>query len=198
MMKKFSSYEKAVAPTSVQKLPVDNYILKIMDAEEVTFSNGNTALKVSFDIAEGAFKDFFAANYRLQTGEDKRWKGTLLVYVPKEDGSEQDGWTANAFKGNIEAIEESNPGYHWNWNEKELKGKTVGGVFYEKEWEFNGNTGFATTCHSFKYTELVKSGTLKMPKPKLLKNRSVSIKADPADFDLDGFEEIATDASLPF
>lgn len=200
-MKQFGSYETAVAPKPMPKLPVGNYILKIMDAEEVEFRNGGSALKVSFDIAEGEFKDFFAQNYRAQIGEDKRWKGTLIMYVPKEDGSEQDGWTANAFKGNIVAIEESNLGYHWDWNEKGLKGKKVGGVFFEKEWEFDGKTGFATTCHSFKSIDLVKSGTLKTPKPKLLKNRpaDINVKPDPADFDISGFEEISTDdGELPF
>lgn len=196
-MKQFNSFATAQAFKPAEKLPVGNYILEIKDAEEVTFNNGGSALKVSFDIADGDHKGFYTNDYRNQTGEDKRWKGTLLLYVPKEDGSKEDGWTANSFKGNIEAIEESNPGYHWDWNEQGLKGKKVGGIFFEKEWEFNGRTGMTTACKRFATVEQVKSGTIKTPEPKMLAGKSAPLNVPINEEDFEGFEELDTDDADP-
>ena len=191
-MEKFKSYETAKAPTeAVERLPVGGYILKIMNAAEVPFANGGRGLKISFDIVEGEHKNFYRENLNLQKEEDKKWKGNFMAYIPKEDGSEKDGWTANAFKGTITAIEDSNTGYHWDWNEVALKGKLVGGVFGNKEYEINGKKGMYTDCRFFTSIEKIKSNTFKLPKDKLL-NGSTKPTTTP------DFEELDDDSDLPF
>lgn len=65
-------------------------------------------------------------------------------YLPKEDGTEKDGWTASALKALIAAVEESNPGFHFDWDEKKLKDKVAGCLFRSEEWAFNGRTGWTT------------------------------------------------------
>ena len=76
-MKKLNGYEKAQAYSDTERLPVGGYVLKILDAVEQDNSDKgwNNQLILSFDIAEGEHKDFFAANYKAQAGEDKKWKG---------------------------------------------------------------------------------------------------------------------------
>ena len=116
-MKKLNGYETAQAYFEQERLPVGGYVLKILDVKYQENSWGDVIL-LSFDIEEGEYKGFFANNYRAQTQEDKKWKGTYRLRVPKDDGSEQDNWTMRRFKTVISAFEESNSGYHWNWDEQ--------------------------------------------------------------------------------
>ncbi|MEG2575778.1 MAG: hypothetical protein RSA41_07080 [Christensenella sp.] len=192
-MKKFESFDTAQAPQeAAERLPAGGYILKILDAEEATFSNGGQALRISFDITEGEYKDFYKNNYATQKKEDKKWKGVYTAYIPKEDGTEQDAWTASAFKGMTEAVENSNKGFHWDWDEKKLKNKTVGGMFGNKEYSFNGHEGFYTDCRFFTDVEKIRSGKLKPVKDKLLNKNGK--KAE----ELTDFEPMDEDAELPF
>lgn len=167
-MRQLSGFAKAQAYVDSERLPVGGYVLKILEVEYQTNDWGDVIL-LSFDVAEGDQKDFFASNYKAQTGEDKKWKGTYRLRVPKDDGSEQDEWTMRRFKTVISKVEESNPGYHWDWDEQNLKGKLVGALFNNKEYEFNGRHGFFTNCHSLVAVEKIRSGKFEIPADTLLK-----------------------------
>ena len=71
----------------------------------------------------GEYQDYYKNDYKNQNTEDKKWRGVLKLYLPKEDGTEKDNWTISVFKAFTEAVEESNQGYHWDWDETTLKGK---------------------------------------------------------------------------
>lgn len=192
-MRAFAGYEKARIITDTERIPVGGYVVKILNAEEVTFKNGGRGLKLSFDVVEGDYKDFFKKNYEQQRREDRKWKGNIMLFAPKEDGSEMDEWTANKFKTNMSAIEESNSGYHWDWNEQGLKGKVVGAVFRNKEHEYNGSTVFFSECCQLKTVEAIREGKYKIPKDKLLNKAKTSAP----DGNIEGF--IPTDdEDLPF
>lgn len=154
---------------NTEKLPAGGYVIKIMDAKEESFDWGDV-LAIAFDIAEGEYKGFYNDNFKSQQGEDKKWKGVFRLYVPKDDGSEKDAWTQKKFNTNIVAIEESNPGFYFDWDESKLKGKIVGALFNNKEYSFNGRTGFFTNCHSFISAEAIRSGKFTVPKDALLPN----------------------------
>ncbi len=196
-MKKLNGYEEAQAYSEQERLPAGGYVLKILDVKYQENSWGDVIL-LSFDITEGGYKDFFANNYRAQTQEDKKWKGTYRLYVPKDDGSEQDNWTMRRFKTVISAFEESNPGYHWNWDEWTLKGKVIGALFNNKEYEFDSRHGFFTNCHSLVTAEKIRSGKFDIPADTLLKAGTRN-EPRPA-MDSDGFMNIpnGTEEELPF
>lgn len=197
-MKKLNGYESAQAYSDTERLPVGGYVLKIMDVKYQTNDWGDVIL-LFFDIAEGEQKDFFAANYKAQAWEDKKWKGTYRLHVPKDDGSEQDNWTMRRFKTVLGAFEDSNSGYHWNWDEQTLKGKLIGALFNNKEYEFNGRHGFFTNCHSLVTVEKIRSGKFEIPADTLLEgnNQQNSGYGKP---DADGFMNIpdGIDEELPF
>ncbi len=190
-MKAFNGYEQAKTIVEQERLPAGGYVVIIKNAEEVSGQHGSR-LVISFDILEGDFKDYFATNYRNQTMEDKKWKGVLSMFVPVGDGSDKDNMTMSIFKTNILAIEESNPGYHWDWNEAGLKGKIVGARFRNKEYNYNGHQGMFTECFDFKPAEVIRGGKFKIPKDKLLPKSSVP-SFNPADF-----TEIGNESDLPF
>ena len=167
-MKTLNGYAQAQTYTESERLPVGGYVLKILDVKEVVSEWGNTIV-ISFDIEEGDYKNFFRDNYKNQTGEDKKWKGVYRLRVPKEDGTEQDEWTMRRFKTVIVNIEESNQGYSWDWDEKKLKGKLIGALFNNKEYDFNGRHGFFTNCHSLVPVEKIRSGKFEVPADTLLR-----------------------------
>lgn len=191
-MKKPANWEnvKATAPSVV--LPKGAYVIKILDAKEEIYqdrSGGSfSKLAISFDIAEGDQKDFYASQYRSQTQEDKRWKGVYRIYCPKDDGTPEDARTQSNFKALMDAIEESNPGYHWDWNETGLKGKIVGCLFRLEEYDFNGYNGWSTRPVYCISAAKVRSGDFKLPNDKPLKDRPA---AQPAMPEID-------DGDLPF
>lgn len=197
-MRPFNNYETTQTISARAQLPVGAYICHILKAEEKVYSSSKGEwhkLEVSFDISEGEHKDFYANDYRSQSGEDKKWKGILRMNIPSDDGSEADNWAKRSFKTNILAIEESNNGYHWDWNESQLKGKTVGIVFRSEEWEYNGKRGWRTAPFKMVPAADVKSGNIKIPDPKPLNGKAASQASTAAD--LSDFVEVAS-ADLPF
>lgn len=184
------NYKKAQAYTQQERLPIGGYVLKILNVEYKENDWGDQLI-LSYDVAEGDQKGFYKRNYQNQTTEDKKWKGTTRIKVPKDDGTEQDEWKMRSFKSMVEAFEDSNQGYHWAWDENTLKDKLIGGVFNDKEWEMNGRTGFFTNCHHLTSVENIRTGNFKIPDTTLLKT-----KGEPADnnwMNVDGDQE-----ELPF
>lgn len=121
----------------------------------------------------------------------------LRQYLPKEDGTEKDGWTASALKALIAAVEESNPGFHFDWDEKKLKDKVAGCLFRSEEWAFNGRTGWTTRPYKLISVDAVRSGKFRVPNKKPLpeNKRPVSLDIVP---DSQDFTQVSDDEDLPF
>ena len=154
-----------------ETLPLGNggYVLRIMGATEKINSVGSY-LEVSCDIAEGEYKDFFTSDYKAQTGDNKKWHCTKFINLPKDDGSEKDGWTKSHLKTFMDALEGSNPGYHWDWDESKLKGKIVGGLFREEEYlgRTDNNVYTSVKLASWTTADKIRTGKFKPLKKKCL------------------------------
>lgn len=195
-MKQFNGFNAAhnVTPNEGQeRLPVGSYVCKILSACCETMTNGNECLIISFDVAEGEHAGYYTKKYEAAKDAypDAKYKGTYRIFAPSGDGSEKDGWTLNRFNKDIGAIEDSNNGFKWAWNEAALKGKTVGVVMRDREWEYNGNFGTMTEPAFLCSAESARAG-LRKAKPKLLKK-----SASPASSATAGFYE-TTSEELPF
>jgi hypothetical protein len=165
-MKKFNDYETTQSYSNSEKLPVGGYVLKIANVRYEEGKNGaSDRIQLMFDIAEGEQKDFFRKQYEAQTSEDKKWKGTVAIYVPTDDGSEKDGWTKKSFKTIMENFEASNPGYTWNWDENSLKGKLIGGIFVDTYSVIDGKeiSYVSLAPKNIRSVDCIRSGNFKMP-----------------------------------
>ena len=189
-MKAFSNYESTQAITDAKKLPAGGYVCKISAAQVASYSgrDGRTydKLEIAFDISEGEYAGFYKADYDARTSENKKWRGMLRLSIPTDDGSDADLWAKRVFKTCIDAVEDSNSGYHWDWNEAGLKGKTVGCLFRNEEWEYDGNSGWKAMPFRFIPVNDVRDGKFKVPKDKPLKNKTVApVPAETTDDDDD-------------
>jgi hypothetical protein len=196
MIKGFKDYDKVQGYQDRPQLPVGGYVMKIMGAE-VKENRVGQYVQVSMDVAEGQYKDFFAEDYRAQQpqdGKDKIWHCTYFLNVPLDDGSEKDGWTKRRFKTFTDALESSNEGYHFDWDEKKFKGLMIGGLFNLREWEKDGRTGKSTNLAQVCSVEKIRTGKYKLPKDQLLSGGS----SDSAASSVPSGFTVVHDDDLPF
>ena len=148
-MKQFNNYDEAKKSADAagsERLPAGAYVCKV---KQVRYEQGKDGasdrIVLAFDIAEGDFQDFFNKQFEANTNEDKKWKGRVNIFVPKDDGSEKDAITKKSFAGWCSAFEKSNDGYKWDWDENKWVGKLIGIVF--------GETGTVIDGKEIVYTE---------------------------------------------
>ena len=183
MITKYSNF-KSERFSSREPLPAGGYVAKITDAVQQSYSWGDV-LVVSFDICEGEYKNFFANDYRNNINDNKKWRGTYRINIPSEKSRypESDEKTFNNF---VACLEETNSGYHWDWDETKLKNKGIGVIFRNKEWEMEDKTGWTTECCAVTTANEIREGKFKTPKDKPLKEKTASApSAAPVDFDDD-------------
>ena len=200
-MKKFNDYETTQSYSASEKLPVGGYVLKIENVRYEEGQNGNSdRIQMMFDIADGEQKGFFRKQYDAQTSEDKKWKGTVAIYVPKDDGTEQDGWTKKSFKTIMENFEASNPGYSWNWDENSLKGKLIGGIFVDTYSVIDGKEVkyVSLAAKNIRTVDCIRNGNYKMPEP--IKKNGASGKVSDNTNNGNNFMNIptSTEEEIPF
>ena len=193
-MKAFNGLEIKKSVGASEQLPAGGYVAKTLNAKVEEYSWGEV-LVISFDIADGEYKDFFSKQYKENTREDKKWKGNFRLTVPQESNQYFDS-QKRTFGNAIWAIEESNTGYHWDWNEAALKGKMVGVLFRNFEWAMDdGRSGWSTECCTFVSVEDVRTGNFKQPKDKPLKNKAASQTATASSFAVIDSDDLS---DLPF
>lgn len=147
MINKPMDWDTTKAAAERITLPADAYICRIKQAAVRTFdkrdgSGKYSRLDVAFDIADGEYADFYEADFDAQPDDGKRkWKGVLRVSLPDESNPKAK-WTVALFKAFTEAVEKSNLGYKWNFDEATLKGKTVGILFRNEQWVWQGKSGW--------------------------------------------------------
>lgn len=170
MIKRFNDYDTTQSYGTFEQLPKGAYELVVMGVQVEENRNGQY-LKIACDVAKGPHIGFFRNDYDNQQREDKKWHCNYLLNLPKDDGTEQDGWTKRRFKTVMEAFEDSNGSYRWNWDEQTLKGKRIGGLFNLREYlDKNGGSNWSTNLAQLVNVKSIEEGTYKMPADKPMKD----------------------------
>lgn len=198
MIKRPSNWNDVQEFTDRPKLQLGAYVCKVKRAV-VQATDYGEQLCILFDIDEGDFRNYYNNDFAANQNQDKKWRGVLKVWLPKDDGSEKDEWTKRTFKGMVTAFEKSNPGYQFDWNEASLVGKMVGILYRNEEWEMNGRSGWAVRPFRAISVDSVRDESYTLPKDKPLKNKSSY--ASYTDFNAapgQGFTELEDDGELPF
>lgn len=189
------TYDKSKRKKSFTQLPKGAYVIQIKDAREEQNKSGNGShLTICFDIAEGDYKGYFQNMMENSTSEDKKWPydGRYYLTVPA-DGCQSfvwEGW--NTFFADLE---DSNNGFVFGGDVKQLKGKLIGGKFHIEQTEYNGNIYDHTRLKFTCVAEDVRQGKAgRLPKDKLI----AAAKAPQTD--ADGFMKIpeGTEEEVPW
>ena len=145
-----------VREAGYRALPPGGYICKITKVED---KPEREYLEICYDIAEGEFRDYYQTlrdkvNPNYWGGKDLRsYKEKALPY----------------FKAFVTAVERSNPGYVFDYNEHGLAGKYVGIVLGEEEYiNTNGEIKTRLRVDCFRSVDEIRNGNFKVPAPKRL------------------------------
>lgn len=113
-----------------KSLPIGAYECVIRGAKVHTNpQTGKESFKVAVDIASGEYKGYFQKRFNNNNNADKKWDNNATRYLAFQ------GDNSAYFKGFITCVENSNPGYKWDWDETKLTNKKICGVFQYEEYE---------------------------------------------------------------
>ena len=193
-------YEEATASTGdYQRMGAGGYVAQIQAVRtdgpasygkgRIDYVNSKEYVKLIYDIAEGDFAGRFSDDY--WSGEDKDYGHQIFL-----------SWkNMGAFKGNIQALDESNPGFDalaaFQADRWELFiGKKVGIVLGDEEYRANdGTVKTRLGLPRLKSVQDIRAGKFKVPAPKKLKDDDQGYNAAPAKADV---SESVYDEDIPF
>lgn len=200
MIKKFNDYD-SIQLFDGESLEVGGYELKIIGAKVENYDRCSV-LKVAIEIENHEkYAGFYGRRFQVAKSKnpDAKWNGVFDVFIPKDDGTETDGYTKQAFKRFITSVEESNQGYFWNWEESSLVGKKFGGIFGREQFETKeGELKFAVKCRYPRSLDAIRKGKFEIPKDKLLKAKGNTSTPQQNNSVLSDFEAILGDGDMPF
>lgn len=118
-MEKIKGWEEVKASGEFERLPNGAYQCTIISVEDVASSQ---YLKIEFDICDGQYLQFASEAYK-----------SLGFWILTAIRSYKPGYEA-MFKGFTNAVEKSNEGYEWDWNESSLEGRDFGAVIVTEHY----------------------------------------------------------------
>ena len=168
MIAKPRDWDTAQAYTGdVERMTPGGHIVKIMNVRQDMSRNSRPMIVVSFDICEGSPLDGFYRrkhDRRKNAGFTTGWGGVIRFMIYENDGKS----TNKFLKVFATSVEESNPGYQFNFDESSLADKLVGLVFGEEEYLGNdGKPHTSVKAQKARNVESIRAGVPVPPAKKL-------------------------------
>lgn len=193
-MFKPNNYDNVKAYSEFEPLPVGGYVCKIMSVEETKSKTGKDMLKISLDIAEGEYKDYFSKLWINDTSQNRKW-GCIVYQLVLDNNGE----TNRGLKTFHTSVEKSNLGFSVLWGNgyaEHFKGKLIGGLFRREEYEKqNGGRGWSVRCFAFRSVDAIREGKFETPKDKPLASNAADETYFKANSDKD---YMSSEDDLPF
>lgn len=144
---------EATGNEEYKRLVPGGYICRITKVED---HPDKQYLYIEFDIADGEYMGYGASCL------ERNGFTPLRMYRSYTDKS------LGMFKGFIQAVEQSNTNFAFDWNEQKLVGRMVGVVLGEEEYKKQtGEVGTRWNART-KTTAAIREGKFKVPEKKLL------------------------------
>lgn len=131
-MKQFQGFKsEANSGGKYPMLPAGPYVA-VIKAVKIDGVEPDQSLILRLDIAEGEYADYYYNRFKAEDAKGgnypAKYKGDLRLRIPNPDNHramypETD---LRRFNDAMYRIEQSNPGYAWDWNEQGLVGRIVG------------------------------------------------------------------------
>lgn len=146
--------------TEFRGLPAGGYVCGITTAEDYA---DKEYIKCEFDIAEGEFKNYYKDLYASKAF----WGGSFIKSYKEK--------ALPFFKMFFTKVEKSNKGFKWADDETKLRGKLIGLVLSEEEYQKNdGTIGTRLYVSDFKTVEEIRKGDFKVKDKKTLSGTSTA------------------------
>lgn len=159
-----------------KRLPAGIYGVKLTSVKN---NEEGQYFEITCDIVKGEFKDYFKSQVEAGLKDNSK---TLRSYKTN---------ALPFFKAFITAVEKSNPGYEWDWDESKLVGKNVIAVFGEEEYkDKDGNVKVATRVVEFRSLEAYQQGKITVPELKKLPPEEATVPVVE--------NSLLSDSDLPF
>lgn len=168
------------------KLQPGGYVVEITG---ITNDPKKEYLKVVYDIAEGPEAGRYSDDWGTNSEHDYA-HSFYRSYKEKALGM---------FKGFIQTVEASNPGYTWDWHEDKLPGKLIGIVLGNEEYMSNrGEIATRLTVRSVTTPEKIRAGEYIVPDTKRYKPKDGETAVASASSGPDYTQELIEDKDIPF
>lgn len=192
------SYEGFTAQRKANFLelpPAGCYVAQIKDIryQAPTDKQPRQVTELMIEITEGEYAGRYMDFYKEQHdrfGDTVKYKGVFRLVAPLPNDED---WRKRNFEANLWAVEQSNPGFHWNWDENELKGKKVGINVRNRLYTYNDKERSTTEIAQLEPIEDVKAGKCKPMKDRDQRSNDSSASTAP-----DGFTEVSTEVDVPW
>lgn len=192
-MKRINNWENIQDSTSFKRLTPNGYIVKILNVED---HPDKEYLKIYFDIVKGDDKGYFKKQYDGDTRKERKWPNAGAFIRSYKDSA------ASMFKGFINAIEKSNKGYQWNFDEKTLVNKVVGLIIADEQYQNQkGQVRARNYVAAVRSVETIEKGEYEIPALKELTTTKATTTA-PANDPIPDFGDVfpdseSTDTPIP-
>jgi hypothetical protein len=128
-MKRIDNWESITPVTGgSEQLPAGVYKVGIVSAMAGTTQKGQEKLVLALEITDGEYQGIFSRKFKVKKQYNEQAQWPCLFHQVTE------GDSVGRYKGLIMAIEASNPGYTWDFDETTLKKKACACIFREEEF----------------------------------------------------------------
>lgn len=176
--------------------PVGAYCAEIQSARYIPANDstnklGRDFIELYIDITDGEYKGRYMELWKDQREKfgNAAYKGIFRL-IPPTDGDEP--WRKSNFEGALWCVEQSNPDYHWDWEEEKLKGKKVGINIRKRLYSYNGKDKETTEIGELKTIDDVKNG-----KCRRLNDRDTRKNSDGSG-DEQNFTDVSAKVDVPW
>ena len=190
-MKRINNWENIQESTSFKRLTPNSYICTILIVEDYPEKE---YLKIYFDIAKGDDKGYFKKQYDGDTRKERKWPNAGTFIRSYKDSA------ASMFKGFTNAVEKSNKGYKWDFDEKTLVNKVVGLIIADEQYQNQkGQVRVRNYVAAVRSVETIEKGEYEIPALKeLTTTKATTAPAnDPIPDFGDVFNTTPTDTPTP-
>lgn len=190
-MKRIENWDSIVESTSFKRLTPNGYIVKILNVED---HPEKEYLKICFDIVKGDDKGYFKKQYDGDTRKERKWPNAGTFIRSYKDSA------ASMFKGFTNAVEKSNKGYKWDFDEKTLVNKVVGLIIADEQYQNQkGQVRVRNYVAAVRSIETIEKGEYEIPALKeLTTTKTTTAPAnDPIPDFGDVFNTTPTDTPTP-
>jgi len=195
-----SNFEAKKSGNYTDLPPVGAYVAEIQAVRVLDPQKDNSVQRITIEllmeIIEGEYANRFHEVYEDQQerfGSTAKYKGIFRLYPYTDDDED---YRKRAFQSNLWCVQESNPPYKWDWDEKKLKGKKVGISLRKRLYTFNGKDRETVEIAKFETIDDVRNGKCRPVKDRDQREKQDSVPEESTDGS--SFTDVSSEVSVPW